>query len=74
MRFVIGIIMIAVAVLLIWKTEWMIRSFGRIAWAEDKLGSGGTWTFWKILGIIIIFLSFIIMSGAWIRILDAIFT
>lgn len=48
---------------MIWRTDLMIRWFGRIPWAEDKLGGGGTWLFHKILGIIIIIAAFLVMSG-----------
>lgn len=74
MRFVAGIIMIAFGVFLIVKTDWMISGFGRIAWAEEKLGSeGGTRVFYKIIGMAIIVLAFMIMSGKIITLLDWIF-
>ncbi|MFH1425941.1 MAG: hypothetical protein ABIG66_00720 [Candidatus Kerfeldbacteria bacterium] len=73
MKYVIGVIMIAFGVFVIWKTESMIRMMGKISWAEDKFGSGGTWTFWKVVGLALILLAFFIMSGAAFGILDWIF-
>ncbi|MFC1597948.1 hypothetical protein ACFL2M_00240 [Patescibacteria group bacterium] len=73
MKYIIGIIMIAAGVIFIWKTDWFLKSFGRIGWAEQKLGAGGTWTFYKILGLIVIFGAFLVISGSITTILDWIF-
>ena len=48
---------------MIYRTIWFFRMFGRIAWAEDKLGGGGTRFFLKILGLLIIFLGIFTISG-----------
>lgn len=29
-----------------------VRMFGKMGWAENKVGTGGTYTVWKIIGII----------------------
>ncbi len=63
MKYFIGFLMIAVGTFEVMKSDWIIRNFGIIPWAEDKFGSGGTWTFHKILGILIILLAFMLMSG-----------
>lgn len=33
-------------------TLQMARTFGKMGWAERYLGEGGTYTVWKIIGII----------------------
>ncbi len=33
-------------------TLQMARTFGKVGWAERYLGEGGTYTMWKIIGII----------------------
>ncbi len=74
MRVLVGLGIIAFGVFLIVKTEWMISAFGRIAWAEDKLGAeGGTRVFYKLLGMTSIVLAFMIMSGKIFTLLDWIF-
>ena len=74
MKWIIGIIFIVLGVVLVLKAEWFLRVFGRIAWAEEKLGTeGGTRVFFKILGIGLILFSFLLMSGVFYRILDSIF-
>ena len=72
-RFFVGLFMIAGGIFLVWKTEWMIRGFGRSQWAEMKLGAGGTWTLYKIVGVLVILLAFFIMSGKIFNILDFVF-
>jgi len=64
MRF-IWIFGIPLGTLLIIYTEWLVDNFGRIDWAEEKLGSeGGTRLFWKLFGLLIIILSLLGVSGA----------
>lgn len=64
MKFVYGFLIIGVGVLLIMKTEWLVENFGRIDWAEQHLGTeGGTRIFYKIMGVIIIIMSFLAMMG-----------
>jgi len=29
-----------------------VRMFGKMGWAESRVGSGGTYTIWKIIGIL----------------------
>lgn len=52
--------MVLVGVLFVWKSQWFINFFGRIAWAEAKLGS--TWTFYKLAGVLLILVAFMYMS------------
>ena len=74
MKYVLGIIMIAVGAIFIIKTEWFLNMFGRINWAEQKLGAeGGTRLFYKLLGFFIIILSFMIMSGSIFSVFDMVF-
>jgi len=62
--FILGALIIAVGAFLVIKTEWFMTNFGRIAWFEDKLGSeGGSRLGYKLLGIIIIFIGIILLSG-----------
>lgn len=60
MKYIAGLIMIAVGVLFVWKSQWFINFFGRIAWAEAKLGS--TWTFYKLAGVLLILIAFMYMA------------
>jgi uncharacterized membrane protein len=66
LQIVLGILGIAIGLVLIAKTEWFIENFGRIEWAEQKLGTeGGTRLFYKIIGLVFIFFAFVYMTGLW---------
>ncbi len=64
MKYIIALIAIAVGAILVIKTEWFIQNFGTSAWAEEHMGtSGGTRLFYKLVGLAIIFISFLGVSG-----------
>ena len=61
---IIGIIGVIVGTMMVMKSEWLLSVFGRISWAEIHLGtSGGTRVFFKLLGILTIFVSLLVMTG-----------
>ncbi len=75
MKYFLGIIIIGIGFLITWKADWMMNNFGRIAWAEEHLGTeGGTRLLYKLIGITAIILSFLYMSGALQAILRGIFS
>ena len=45
------------------KTLPWVNLLGKSAWAEQHLGGGGTYTMWKLIGIIIIIVGLLIMAG-----------
>ncbi len=64
MRYIVGIILTLVGLGMILKTEWLIENFGTSAWAEDKLGSsGGSRLFYKLIGLVLIFLGFLFITN-----------
>lgn len=61
---IFGIIIFALGLVFIIFTEWLVRNFGRIDWAEAHLGvEGGTRIFYKILGLICLFLGLLMIFG-----------
>tara|TARA_Y100001970_G_C14051874_1_gene759388 strand:+ start:163 stop:405 length:243 start_codon:yes stop_codon:yes gene_type:complete len=64
MKYILSILAIALGVFMVIKTEWFLQNFGRSAWAEDKLGGGGTRLMYKLLGIFVIFISLSVMTGS----------
>ena len=63
---IIGVLMVVIGILIVIKTEWIVQNFGTNAWAEAKFGfSGGSRIFYKLIGLGIIFIGFIIMTGMW---------
>lgn len=64
MKYFLGLLGVGLGILLVVKTEWLIQNFGTSTWAETHMGtSGGTRLMYKLIGIIIIFLSFMAMTG-----------
>lgn len=64
MNIVFGIIAIVIGFIIVWKADWMMENFGRIAWADEHLGAeGGTRLLYKLIGIAIIGFAFLFMFG-----------
>jgi len=75
MKFFLGIIFVAFGFLLVWKSDWILNNFGRIDWAEAKLGTeGGTRLFWKLIGLGIIIMAMLYMFGFIEGIITSIFS
>ena len=53
--------MLAVGFAVVLKTEWIIQNVGTNDWAEMKMGTfGGSRMMYKLLGLVLIFLGFLI--------------
>lgn len=64
MTFIVGIILLIIGFSFIVRTEWLVNNIGRIAFFEQKLGtSGGTRLGYKLMGILIIFIGFLCVTG-----------
>jgi hypothetical protein len=73
-RILVGIVGIIAGFFLIYKAEWFLENFGRIDWAEIHLGAeGGTRLFYKLIGLGVILVSILIMTGLIEGLLLAIF-
>jgi len=62
-RIILGIVVMLIGFFMVWKTVAVQRWTGMIQWAEEKLGSGGTNTFLKFLGVGIIFIGILIATN-----------
>ena len=70
-RILLGIFLVAVGSVMVIKSEALYNFFGPVQWAENKLGSdGGSRLFYKLIGMAIIFLGFIVATGIWFDILN----
>lgn len=64
MKYTIGILAIFVGILFVIKADWFVANFGAIEWAEAHLGtSGGSRLMYKLIGLAMIILSVMIMTG-----------
>jgi len=58
-----GLIGVAIGVLLVWKSDKVVESVGPIEWAEKFFGPGRSSNGYQVVGIVIIFFSFAIMTN-----------
>lgn len=66
MKIILGLFVVAMGAVLILKTQWFVENFGTNAWAEEKFGySGGTRLMYKMLGLIFIFVGFLLVTNMW---------
>ena len=64
MRSIFSFLAILIGALLTIKSDWFLNNFGRIEWAERYLGTeGGSRLFYKLLGLIIVLIAFLIITG-----------
>jgi hypothetical protein len=72
MYFLFGILAVVAGALLVIKSEWFYENFGSIAWAEEHLGSsGGSRLMYKLVGIVFIFIGFLLITGQFTGFLGA---
>ncbi|MFA5947124.1 MAG: hypothetical protein WC813_03805 [Patescibacteria group bacterium] len=62
-RILIGIAVALAGCLIVWKTQIMLDSVGPIEWAERNLGGGGSRLFYKLLGVVIILIGFMVITN-----------
>ena len=75
MKYFIGFITIVIGSLLLIKTEWFYNWTGPIDWAEQHLGTeGGTRMLFKIIGLVLIFGTFLVLTGILPNLLSRIFS
>ncbi len=71
-RIIGGLVIAAIGILITLKAEWIYQNFGGVAWAESKMGTaGGSRTFYKLLGLGITMIGFLIMTNLFGGFLEA---
>ncbi len=64
MHIIIGTIIMAIGVIVVIKSEWMLNNFGSIGFFERYLGSsGGTRLGYKLTGMLFFFIGLLIMTN-----------
>lgn len=64
MQFFFGVILLAMGIGMVMKTEWLIQNFGTNAWAEEHMGfDGGSRLMYKLIGLVLIFFGFLLITG-----------
>jgi hypothetical protein len=64
MQFILGVLIIALGIYIVLKTNAILKSFGRSSFFEKNLGAeGGSRLGYKLLGVLLIFIGLVIMLG-----------
>ena len=70
-RIIIGLVIAAFGAVLVIKTFWFYEFFGSMDWAEKYLGGGGSRLAYKLIGILISFIGFMVATNLWNAFLNA---
>ena len=62
-RIPLGLVVMVIGFFMVAKTAKFMEWFGRIPFAEDKFGQGGSYFFYKLLGTLIVFLGIFISTN-----------
>ena len=63
-KFFLGTFIAAMGFLVVWKSEWMLRNFGRIGFFDQHLGTeGGSRLGYKLIGMLAMFIGVLMMTG-----------
>ncbi len=62
-RFLVFVLSFAAGLWIIRNSEWLVRTFGHAGWAERLLGAGGSYSVWKLGGIVVMILGFLYAVG-----------
>ncbi|MCF7795501.1 hypothetical protein K9M42_00180 [Patescibacteria group bacterium] len=60
---IIGILMIVGGFFMVWKSLSLLKTFGRIDWAEEKWGPGASNLIYKLLGLMLIIVGILIFAN-----------
>ncbi len=63
LRILIGIGIAVLGYFMVWKTRFFLNALGPVAWADRNLGLGGSNFFYKLLGIVIIMIGFMVITN-----------
>ncbi len=64
MRIIVGLLGVGVGILMSLKSEWFLYNVGRLPSIEKYLGTfGGSRLFYQLLGVIIVIISTLYMTG-----------
>jgi len=75
MERIFGLFLMFLGLAMVIKTFWFLNNVGRMSWAEKYLDlNGGSVMGYKLMGIVIFFLGFILLSGWMDSIVLSIFT
>jgi hypothetical protein len=63
LRIILGLVVMVIGFVVVWKTRKFLTWFGRVPFAEQKFGPGGTEFFYKLIGIGLAFIGIFIATN-----------
>jgi len=54
MKWLFVFLALTIGLLAVIKAFWIVKTFGQLRWAEQRLGPGGSYLAWKMIGIVLI--------------------
>lgn len=72
MKFFVFILLLGFGLLFIVKTDAVVRTTGRVGWAERNLGGAGTYTMYKLIGLLCLIIGFMLITGLFERMLGGV--
>lgn len=70
-RIILGLILVALGAAMVIKTRKFQDFFGEMQWTYKYLGAGGTRLMYNFIGLILIFIGFMVMTNLWTAFLNA---
>ncbi|MBI5793737.1 hypothetical protein HZA87_01445 [Candidatus Uhrbacteria bacterium] len=62
-RVPLGLIIMVIGFLIVWKTEKFFTWFGEIPFAEKTFGAGGSRFFYKLIGVLVAFIGIFVATN-----------
>lgn len=72
LRILIGVALVGAGIGMVIKTSFILDFFGTFDWAERNLGGGGSNLFYKLVGILVCFIGFMVATNLWGAFLQAV--
>lgn len=70
-RILVGLLIASVGAFMVVRTRSIIDLFGTSTWAEMHMGGGGTNLFYKVIGVVVCFVGFMVATNLWNTFLQA---
>jgi len=70
-RILLGLGIAGVGSFLVIQTKIFLDFFGHSEWADSKFGGGGTNLLYKTIGLLLVFIGFMVMTNLWGAFMEA---
>ena len=70
---IIGLILVIIGALVVIKSDALYNSFGVITFFEEKMGVGSSRFGYKLIGLIVLIIGTLVLTGLWTKIFVGVF-